>query len=178
MAKRKKTRRVKRSAPKRRKRGTIGKIMKKRSAPRASGGMMATTMEAATIAGGLVAGQYLGKILAEKVPQLADGKIRGAAMIAVGVLGAKYVPKGFRGIALGVAASGAYQLAKEVLPAGTISGDIGALNPGDVELIEAMALESEVNGLEDDMEDTMTGMDQDVVNTVTGADYYEDEDGY
>lgn len=177
MAKKRKSRRAVRKASRRRSRGPIGKIMRKRKSSPRGGGMMATATEAVKIAAGLVAGQYLGRVLAEKVPQLADGKLRGGAMAAVGVFGAKYVPASLRGVALGVAASGAYQLAKELLPEGTIAGDMGALNPADVELIENMALESEVNGLDEDVQDTVTGMDADVVSTVTGADDDDDDDG-
>lgn len=138
--------------------------------------MMGTIMDAGKVGLGLVAGQWVGQKLAEKVEALADGKMRGAALIGIGVLGAKYMPPNMRGVALGVAASGVYQLAKEMLPPGTIAG-IGDLSAADVELIENMALESEVNGLEGDLRETMNGgMDSDVVSTVTGSDDDGDDD--
>lgn len=140
--------------------------------------MMATVMEAGAVGLGLIAGQYVGGQLATKVEALADGKIRGAALIGIGVLGAKYAPRSMRGIAIGVAASGVYQLAKEVLPPGTIAG-IGDLSPADVELIESMALESEVNGLDSDIRETVNGgMDADVVSTVTGMDDDDEDEDY
>jgi len=134
-------------------------------------------METLTITGGVVAGQMLGKLLADKVPQLADGKLRGAAMLAIGIVGSKYVPRQLRGVAIGVAVSGGYQLAKELMPQ-MIAGGIGALSAADVELIENMALESEVNGLEDGFNDTVNGdLETNAVNTVTGVgDDDEDED--
>ena len=170
----KKTRR-KATTTRRRRRGTIGSVTRRRrSSGSRGGGMMATAMEAGKVGIGLVAGQYIGQKLSEKVEALQDGKMRGAALIGVGVLGAKYVPASMRGIAMGVAASGVYQLAKEMLPPGTIAG-IGELSPADVDLIESMALESEVNGLDGDMRETVDGLDGDAGSTVTGMD--DDEDG-
>lgn len=162
-----------------RKSNPIGKIMKRRTTRRSSSGGSAknTIMDALTVAGGLVAGQMLGKLLQDKVPQLSDGKMRGAALAALGIFGGKFLPAKMKGVALGIAASGVYQVAKEVLP-DTIAGDgMGQLNAADVELIENMALESEVNGLDEDLNTTMNGsMDADVVSTVTGADDDDDED--
>lgn len=139
---------------------------------------MKTAADAAGVAGGMIAGQYLGQMLSEKVEALKDGKMRGAALLVLGVVGAEYAPKMLRSVCIGLSASGAYQLAKELLPPGTIAGELGALTPGDVDLIESMALESEVNGLDEDLRDTVTGMDEDVVSTVTGADDDEDESDY
>jgi hypothetical protein len=167
-----------RKTTRRRRPSPIGRIMKRRSSP-SRGGMQTSIMDAVTVGAGLVAGQYLGKMLADKVEALSDAKIRGAALAALGIFGGKFLPPGMRGIALGVAASGVYQVAKEVLPAGTIAGDdsLGQLSPADVELIENMALESEMTGFDSDLRSTMTGsMDADVMSTVTGTGDDDDDD--
>jgi len=160
-----------------RKSNPIGRIMKRRRSSSSSSSTKTTIMDAVTVGAGLVAGQFIGKTLQDKVPQLADGKIRGAALAALGIFGGKFLPKSMKGVALGIAASGVYQVAKEILPDSIAGDSMGALNPADVELIENMALESEVNGLEDDLNSTVTGsMDADVVSTVTGADDDDDDD--
>jgi hypothetical protein len=84
-----------------------------------------------------------------------------------------------KGVASGIAASGIYTIAKELAPE-TIQGfseeTMGQLSPAEVDLIESMAVESEVSGLDMDLSSTMTGnMDSDVMSTVTGIDD-EDED--
>lgn len=182
MARRTKKRRSGLFARKTRKRESnpIGRIMKRRrSSSRSSSGAKTTIMDAVTVGAGLVAGQFLGKMLQDKVPALSDGKIRGAALAAAGIFGGRYLPKGMKGVALGVAASGVYQVAKELLP-DTIAGDaMGALSPADVDLIENMALESEMQGLDEDIQSTVSGsMDTDVMSTVTGADDDDDDDNY
>lgn len=160
-----------------RKSNPIGRIMKRRRSSSSNSSTKTTIMDAVTVGAGLVAGQFIGKTLQDKVPQLADGKIRGAALAALGIFGGKFLPKSMKGVALGIAASGVYQVAKEVLPDSIAGDSMGALNPADVELIENMALESEVNGLEDDLNSTVAGsMDADVVSTVTGADDDDDDD--
>lgn len=160
-----------------RKSNPIGRIMKRRRSSSSNSSTKTIVMDAVTVGAGLVAGQFIGKTLQDKVPQLADGKIRGAALAALGIFGGKFLPKSMKGVALGIAASGVYQVAKEILPDSIAGDSMGALNPADVELIENMALESEVNGLEDDLNSTVTGsMDADVVSTVTGADDDDDDD--
>ncbi len=181
MARRKtKTRRAPVARRTRRRRPSpIGRIMKRRRSSSRSSGSKSTIMDAVTVSAGLVAGQYLGKMLQDKVSALEDGKIRGAALAALGIFGGRMLPKGFQGVALGVAASGIYQLAKEVMP-DTIAGiddSVGQLTAAEVDLIENMALESEVTGLDEDVDSTV-GMDLDaeVVSTVTGADEDDDDD--
>lgn len=167
-----------RKTTRRRKSNPIGRIMKRRrSSSSRSSGAKTTIMDAVTVGAGLVAGQFLGKMIADKVPALSDGKIRGAALAAVGIFGGKFLPKNMKGVALGIAASGVYQVAKELLP-DTIAGDaMGQLSPADVELIENMALESEMTGLDSDVMSTVTGsMDADVMSTVTGAGDDDDDD--
>jgi len=136
-------------------------------------------MDALMIAGGLVVGKIIDKQLADKVEALKDGKIRGAALAAVGIFGGRMLPANLKGVANGIAASGVYTIAKELLP-DTINGiesdAVGQLSPAEVDLIESMAIESEVNGLDQDVSSTVTGtMDTDVMSTVTGMDD-EDED--
>ena len=171
----KKTRR-KATTTRRRRRGAIGSVTRRRSSGGRSGGMMATAMEAGKVGIGLIAGQWLGQKLSEKVEALQDGKMRGVAMAAVGVVGAKYVPASMRGVALGVAASGMYQLAKAAFPE-HIAG-IGELSPADVDLIESMALESEVNGLGEDARETLDGLGDEAASTVTGVDDEDDDEEY
>jgi len=136
-------------------------------------------MDAVTIAGGLVLGQIISKKLSESVDALKDGKIRGAALAALGIFGGRMLPPAMKGVASGIAASGIYTIAKELAPE-TIQGfsedAMGQLSPAEVDLIESMAVESEVSGLDTDLSSTMTGnMDSDVMSTVTGIDD-EDED--
>lgn len=110
----------------------------------------------------------------EKLPEpLKDGKIRGGAIALLGVAGARYANKSLRQVALGAGGMGLVIAAKEMLPSGFING-IGRdeLSPAEADLIESLAL----NGLEDDLDDTLKGdMDQDVSDTVTGDD--DDDDG-
>ncbi|MCX7901199.1 MAG: hypothetical protein N2483_02695 [Burkholderiaceae bacterium] len=148
----------------------------KRKPSGAGGGAMSVVKDAALATVGLVAGQALGKMLADKVPQLADGKIRGAAVLGIGAVGAKMLPGSMRPLAVGLAASGGYQIAKELMP-NAIQG-IGELSPSEVELIEQMALESSpVRGLDESVRETVTGgMDSEVAQTVTG-DGDDDEEG-
>jgi hypothetical protein len=175
MARRKKAKRRPRLYTRRRRSNPIGRIMKRRSPNQAS--TKTTVMDAVTVGAGLVAGQWVGRMLDNHVAPFKDAKLRGAALAAVGILGAKYMPKGLKGVALGVAASGVYQIAKEVMP-NTIAGtEIGQLSPADVELIENMALESELSGLEDSVAETVTGgMDAEILSTVTGADDDDDDE--
>jgi hypothetical protein len=58
-----------------------------------------------------------------------------------------------------------------------IDDSVGQLTAAEVDLIENMALESEVTGLDEDVDSTV-GMDLDaeVVSTVTGADEDDDDD--
>lgn len=140
-------------------------------------------MDVLGIVGGLVAGQFVAKMAADKIPALANGKVRGAAILGLGVVLAKQAPKQFQPVALGLAASGGYQVAKELMPNAIAGiGAIGAapeLSPAEVDLIENMALESEMQGLETDLDDTVTGPDtmrESVVDTVTGTDDDDDDD--
>lgn len=170
---------AKRRATKRTNRPRTATIGKKMPAKRKGSKKGGALMEVLSVAGGMIAGQAVGKIMQDKVPQLADGKLRGAALIALGVLGAKSAPASMRGVAVGLAASGAYQLAKEVAPGviGSIGADADRLSPADVDLIESMALESEIQGLEDDVDETVSGnMDESVIQTVTGDDDDDDDD--
>jgi hypothetical protein len=137
-------------------------------------------MDAVTIAGGLVLGKIVDKMLADKVEALKDGKIRGAALAAVGIFGGRMLPANLKGVANGIAASGIYTIAKEVMP-DTINGfdedAVGQLSPAEVDLIESMAIESEVSGLDQDVSSTVTGnMDSDVMSTVTGMDEDEEDE--
>lgn len=141
-------------------------------------------MDVVGIVAGLVAGQFAAKLAQDKIPALADGKIRGAAILGLGVVLSKQAPKQFRPVALGLAASGGYQVARELMPSAIAGiGGIGAdqgLSPTEVDLIENMALESEMQGLEDDLDDTVNGPDtmrESVVDTVTGTDDDDDDGG-
>lgn len=123
--------------------------------------------------GALALDMQLQKI--EKLPEaLKSGKARGALIFGLGTAGARYANKSLRQVAMGVGGTGVVIAAKELLPAGIISG-IGRdeLSPAEADLIESLAL----NGLEGDATDTMTGdMDADVSDTVTGDDDDGDDD--
>jgi len=164
-------RRKKKTTRRRRRSNPIGAIRRRRSGGRSGGNLMSNVMDAAFIAGGLIVGQIVSKQLEDKVEALKDGKIRGAALAALGIVGGRMLPGGLAKLGTGIAAAGLYNVAKELMPQtiGELTDDgMGALSPAEVDLIENMALESEVTGLEEAMDEEITGMDTDVMSTVTG----------
>jgi hypothetical protein len=172
MARRKKTR-----STRRRRSARIGAIAPRRRRS-SGGGAKNSIMDALMVGGGLIAGQIISKQL-EKMKALEDAKIRGAAIAAIGILGGNMLPKNLSGVALGIGASGIYTLAKELAP-DVIGIDLddeddslGALTPAQVDLIENMAVESELvtGDLDAEVSTTLgSSMDADVMSTVTGMD--------
>jgi len=173
MARRKKSR-----TTRRRRSARIGAVAPRRRRSSGGGGKN-TIMDALMVGGGLIAGQIISKQLGT-IKALEDQKIRGAALAGLGILGGNFLPKNLGGIALGISASGIYTLAKELMP-DTIAADLldedddglGALTPAQVDLIENMAVESELVSGDLDAEVSSTlgsTMDSDVMSTVTGMD--------